>query len=168
MPRGIYKRTQYHRDTISRTKKGTKYSPEARLRMNKASIGIPRSEETKRRISVSQIGKKLTQEHKNKLSIAHKLLPKKGRHIKTKEEQREVNLKSKFGLTLLAYQELVDKQNGVCGICNQKCTVKNYLSVDHNHATGKVRGLLCHHCNLSLGGFKDNVEYLKNAIKWLC
>lgn len=168
MPQGIYTRTQYHRDIISKSKKGTKYSPEARLNMGKSRIGIPRSEETKKKISLGNMGKKLTQEHKEKLSIAHKLLPKKGRKIRTKEEQREINLKSKFGLSLLAYQEIIDKQGGVCGICKKQCKVKNYLSVDHDHKTGKIRGLLCHHCNLALGGFDDNVEYLKNAINWLC
>ena len=39
--------------------------------------------------------------------------------------------------------------------------------LDHNHITGDFRGFLCHRCNRSIGGFKDDVEILKRAIKWL-
>jgi hypothetical protein len=42
-----------------------------------------------------------------------------------------------------------------------------YLAVDHCHKTGKIRGLLCHYCNIALGGFKDSIESLKKAIKYL-
>lgn len=41
------------------------------------------------------------------------------------------------------------------------------LSVDHNHKTGAVRGLLCNGCNMGLGRFEDNIEWLQNAIDYL-
>jgi hypothetical protein len=41
------------------------------------------------------------------------------------------------------------------------------LHVDHNHMTGKVRGLLCHHCNVGIGHFEDNIVLLSNAITYL-
>ena len=44
---------------------------------------------------------------------------------------------------------------------------KNALTVDHNHVTGQIRGLLCTNCNLGIGNFKDKTELLKNAIKYL-
>jgi len=44
---------------------------------------------------------------------------------------------------------------------------KNLLYVDHCHSSGKVRGLLCHHCNTALGKFQDSVEVLSSAIDYL-
>ncbi len=65
-----------------------------------------------------------------------------------------------------------DAQNGLCAICNQPETafMKNkimYLAVDHDHKTGKIRGLLCSNCNNGLGRFYDNVELLQNAIGYI-
>lgn len=48
-----------------------------------------------------------------------------------------------------------------------KSNFKKSLSIDHNHQTGKVRGLLCHHCNVGLGHFKDNIELLNSALDYL-
>jgi hypothetical protein len=44
---------------------------------------------------------------------------------------------------------------------------KIFLAVDHCHAGGHIRGLLCRQCNVGLGNFQDNIQYLKNAIKYL-
>lgn len=59
---------------------------------------------------------------------------------------------------------LLKEQNGACGICKKE---KKSLHVDHNHTTGKVRGLLCYNCNNGLGRFKDSIEFLYNAVKYL-
>lgn len=63
---------------------------------------------------------------------------------------------------------LLVAQDYRCFICkiSQK-ELGKYLSIDHCHTTGKVRGLLCNSCNNGLGRFKDNITYLKNAIKYL-
>jgi hypothetical protein len=66
-------------------------------------------------------------------------------------------------LTLIEYNKLIEKQNGKCAICG-KITK---LGVDHNHITGKIRGLLCPTCNSALGLFYDNKLILLNAIKYL-
>jgi hypothetical protein len=50
-----------------------------------------------------------------------------------------------------------------CTICGKE----ERLVVDHDHETGKVRGLLCNHCNRGLGHFRDNIEFLEDAIKYL-
>lgn len=63
------------------------------------------------------------------------------------------------------YRLLFGKQNGKCAICNSESKIR--LSVDHNHTTGKVRGLLCSHCNLALGYLKDSIDRLKSAISYL-
>ena len=65
------------------------------------------------------------------------------------------------------YLDLVKKQKGLCKICKSDGGGRS-LHVDHCHTTGKVRGLLCSNCNTGLGLFKDNVDLLKKAIKYLC
>lgn len=72
---------------------------------------------------------------------------------------------SKYGLTFVKYNEMLLSQNNSCKIClnvfaEQPC-------VDHDHSTGKVRGLLCKKCNIGLGAFKDKVVNLENAIRYL-
>lgn len=74
-------------------------------------------------------------------------------------------LKEKYGMTIEHYEELMLKQSGVCAICGKKD--KSRLSVDHDHATGKIRGLLCRQHNAGLGIFSDNEELLLKAIKYL-
>jgi hypothetical protein len=78
---------------------------------------------------------------------------------------KEYNLKKKFSLSLLEYEEMLTKQNGVCAICGGTCT--KALAVDHDHATGSIRGLLCNNCNRGLGHFKDNLKNLQQAIDYL-
>lgn len=84
---------------------------------------------------------------------------------------RKYNL-GKLGVTIEDYNKLVEKQNGLCAICGQVETVENQfgprsLCVDHDHKTGKVRGLLCSLCNHLLGNAKDNLEILQKAITYL-
>lgn len=66
---------------------------------------------------------------------------------------------------------MVEKQEGKCKICSSsdshRTGTKYNLFVDHCHATGKVRGLLCHHCNAGLGHLKDSKEILERAIRYL-
>jgi len=76
-------------------------------------------------------------------------------------------LKYSYGITLEDYNEMLAIQNGVCAICNQSCTTGRRLCVDHDHKTGKVRGLLCNDCNSGIGKLKDSSEILKNAANYL-
>ena len=85
------------------------------------------------------------------------------------ESSRRSHLKINFNITLEEYNEILISQNYKCCICNNyETSYRNeVLSVDHCHNTGKIRGLLCNTCNRALGLFKDNVELLTNAIKYL-
>src|SRR5690349_757828 len=66
-----------------------------------------------------------------------------------------------YGIKPEAYQALVESQAGRCAICKTiPTTQKRALAVDHDHATGRIRGLLCHYCNGMLGHARDNVEIL--------
>lgn len=78
------------------------------------------------------------------------------------------NLRVNYGITLEKYEELFAAQNGNCKICekNQKNFSKR-LHVDHDHTTGVIRGLLCHHCNTGLGLFKENEKLLHRAVKYI-
>lgn len=73
-------------------------------------------------------------------------------------------LLSRYGVTMDEFEALVEKQNGVCAICGKYEAV---LSVDHNHTTGKVRGLLCRQCNRGLGLLQDSEYVLSKALQYL-
>lgn len=89
------------------------------------------------------------------------------------EKQQNKELKHKFGITKEIYDRLFEKQSGVCAICGQRETAKNRwgkvfkLSVDHDHRTKKVRGLLCTRCNKGIGMFDEDILNLLNAINYL-
>ncbi len=70
-----------------------------------------------------------------------------------------------YGLSEEDYSGLLATQNGVCVICD--CSLNGKACIDHNHLTGRVRGLLCVKCNTMLGMAGDSVETLENAIKYL-
>ena len=82
---------------------------------------------------------------------------------------RAKNLKQNFGISLEEYKQMLQNQNGVCDICGlvEIAKTKEHLSVDHNHKTGKVRGLLCNRCNVGLGAFGDDVDVMASAISYL-
>jgi hypothetical protein len=87
---------------------------------------------------------------------------------------RNKRLVYEFGITLAEYEQMLDKQDGVCAICLQperrihpKTGKLWELCVDHDHDTGQIRGLLCCDCNTALGLFKDNPSSLKAAINYL-
>ena len=85
---------------------------------------------------------------------------------KYREKNRRRNL-SQFGITTEDYAELLNSQGDVCAICRKTCKTGRRLAVDHNHKTGKVRGLLCNNCNQGLGKFKDSKELIMQAYEYL-
>jgi hypothetical protein len=73
-----------------------------------------------------------------------------------------------FGVTPEQFDEMLNSQNGRCAICNKPHSAdKRSFAVDHDHKTGKVRGLLCSRCNLTLGQLEDNIELFQSAIIYL-
>lgn len=73
----------------------------------------------------------------------------------------------KYGLSEDAYQKLLDASDGNCMICKKPWVGDRKLSIDHNHKTGKVRGLLCRICNVFLGRIDDSTEILEAMIAYL-
>lgn len=72
-----------------------------------------------------------------------------------------------YGIPADAYDRLYEAQDGLCAICRRATGKTRRLSVDHDHATGKVRGLLCRVCNDLLGHARDDVEFFARAIRYL-
>jgi Recombination endonuclease VII len=95
-------------------------------------------------------------------------------NVGNKRKKRDTHLKKNFGITIEEYDNLLNVQEGKCAICgNPESTFDGrtkspkMLSVDHDHITGVVRGLLCQTCNLVLGLFKDSLERFEMAMKYL-
>ena len=82
-------------------------------------------------------------------------------------KSRAANLVSQFGITQDEYDCMYAAQRGLCLICGRICKSGRRLAVDHSHATGKVRGLLCAKCNNGLGNFDDDPLLLAQATVYL-
>ena len=79
-----------------------------------------------------------------------------------------------YGINKEEYEQMLQDQDGKCAICKREESSRasitkkvRALAVDHCHVTGHVRGLLCRACNLGIGHFDDNLEFLKEAVKYL-
>ena len=89
---------------------------------------------------------------------------------KNPELKRAQKYRHRYKINIEDYHELYLKQKGLCAICKKKDLGRKnakYFIVDHDHSANKVRGLLCHKCNLLLGTVKDDITILKRAIEYL-
>lgn len=96
-----------------------------------------------------------------------------------KQTYRNKHLKKKYGITQSQYTEMYKAQNGLCKVCEREMDHQNGTPapgsgrgssnclIDHCHTTGKVRGLLCFHCNTALGHVQDDVKRLERMIAYL-
>lgn len=91
------------------------------------------------------------------------LLTAKKHRENNKDKYKNFKLKEKYNISLDDYNILLMKQQYKCKICNKI----EPLFVDHCHNTGKIRGLLCHFCNVMLGFSKEDISILKSAISYL-
>ncbi len=79
----------------------------------------------------------------------------------------EYNRKRLYGVPFGEYEVLLETQRGGCAICGEPSRLTKPLHVDHDHASGTVRGLLCEYCNKGLGQFKDDPNKLRKAALYL-
>jgi len=87
---------------------------------------------------------------------------------KNKNYLREKWLMQNYNITIADYNRMFAEQNGECKICRRhQSQLDKKLFVDHDHKTGKVRGLLCCSCNLVIGNANDNMEILQSSIEYL-
>jgi len=87
------------------------------------------------------------------------------RKPETKKRKKFYWIAFRYGLTPEQWQIMLKQQQGKCAICKKRL-LRPFT--DHNHKTGKVRGLLCGPCNMYLGHVKEQVEVYKRAIRYLC
>lgn len=81
---------------------------------------------------------------------------------------RDNYLRKNFGIGLSDYNEMLKEQAGKCAVClTPEVELPQALSVDHCHATGQVRGLLCKSCNLALGNLRDSRDAIIRALVYL-
>ena len=83
------------------------------------------------------------------------------------DKSMQYHRKCRYGVSDEKYQELLMSQDGKCAICNLAPSGKKGLCVDHDHETGKVRKLLCHPCNSSLGLLNENLDTLENMKRYI-
>jgi hypothetical protein len=87
-------------------------------------------------------------------------------NLDKREEIHAKHIKKKYKLSIVEYNDILEYQGGVCDICGGTNGDK-HLFVDHNHTSGKVRGLLCKKCNSAIGLFRDDIGILNEAIAYL-
>ena len=108
--------------------------------------------------------KKYREANKEKLALmANKWFVK--NRTKVAEDCRKRKYKQ-YNITLADYDRMFEEQDGNCKICGLM-EINKRLAVDHDHKTGKVRGLLCTRCNVTLGRIEENQETLWNMIEYL-
>jgi hypothetical protein len=86
----------------------------------------------------------------------------------TPEQRRGWRLKLRYGITLDQYDAILERQGGHCALCAYTPGPGALaLSVDHCHATGHVRGLLCSHCNRAIGRLGDSEAAIQRVLAYL-
>ena len=88
---------------------------------------------------------------------------------KNSKSVRSQYLKRNYGLTFEEFESMLSDQDNCCAVCGGKETYGRHkrFTVDHNHSTGKVRGLLCHRCNTAIGLVNEDIHTLKSMIQYL-
>lgn len=88
---------------------------------------------------------------------------------KNLDKCKSADIKRKFGITLVEFEAMMAAQNGICLICEVEFWTLNIrdVAIDHDHVTGKLRGILCRKCNTGIGMMNDDVNVVKRAVKYL-
>lgn len=118
-------------------------------------------------------GKKTKKRNKDKIREYNQMYTKKNR-LAISEKRKVYNLERIYGMTIDAYDRMLESQGGSCAIClktsasvDKRTNKPRRLAVDHCHQTMRVRGLLCTGCNTALGAMDDDPKLLQRAINYL-
>ena len=84
-----------------------------------------------------------------------------------KLRERAGHLMRKYGMTIEQYDAMLETQGGGCFICSRPTREDISLHVDHDHSTGKVRGILCFRCNNALADFGEDPDILRKAASYV-
>lgn len=130
----------------------------------------PSSDEYKQEY-IREHGRKYRDAHREKINAYAKIHSQQRKEMfpqKVEMQHRKCVLGKDHGMTIDEYDSLFFKQNGMCASCGSKELSPNgYLCIDHDHVTGKIRGLLCSRCNLTLGMVHDEITVLESLIDYL-
>jgi hypothetical protein len=97
----------------------------------------------------------------------NKRVPKRTYCRKHLEKMRDAGFKRLYGISLEERAVILQKQKNRCLICKEKFASSFSSHIDHDHVTGRIRGILCNNCNCGLGYFRDNPQLLHAAIEYL-
>ena len=88
---------------------------------------------------------------------------------KNQDYRRQQRLERRYGITHEDYLQMLVRQAGVCAVCSRPEALTRYgrLSIDHNHETGEIRGLLCDGCNASLGHLQEDPETIRKLADYI-
>ena len=86
---------------------------------------------------------------------------------KNRDKVTGYRLKDKYGISVEQKNLMILSQENKCAICGNGFKNERDCHVDHEHTTKRVRGILCHKCNVGLGLFRDNIFILSNATRYL-
>jgi hypothetical protein len=144
------------------------YTKEERSRINKEYY-LKNKEERRK------IAKEYYHSHKEQRHAYNKEWRKRNPSYKQRNPEKDVMVKrwrksnlKKFGLDIEKYNAILEQQDYKCAICGIEINkLKRNLAIDHDHKTGKVRGLLCFRCNVTLGRFDDDIELFNKIINYL-
>ena len=141
-------------------KEQVKQKSKQRYQQNKDKIAQERKQYyQKNKSQIKQQKKKYEAQNKERL--------KKYRQ-ENKERIKQRHLKTRYGISLEQYNEMLKSQNSQCAICRtHQSTLKTCLAVDHCHKTNQIRGILCSSCNTGIGHLKDDIKILEKAILYL-
>lgn len=81
--------------------------------------------------------------------------------------ERDRNLRNRHGIGVEDYERMLAEQGGACAICDKTPSAEEILRIDHCHATGRIRGLLCNRCNLAIGYLRDDSAAAMRACLYL-
>ena len=168
-----YKREYYqkNKDRLREIDNIYRSDPERREKKNK-----------KQREYYQKNKKKISEQNKIKRGGENKELYNENQKLYRQNNPEKVTnyrLKSNYNITLYEYNEIFNNQDGRCLICNIELVhrldnLKSYPSesilsgvIDHDHETGKIRGILCNKCNMGIGLLKHDTSILLSAVKYL-
>lgn len=154
------------RRAYSRTKKWRQYQ--------KAWSQLPKSKASRKQWRQKPENKKSAKAYRQKHKVKHR---KQQRAWKEKNKERYLlvqrraykkwRLETRYGLTVEKFFKMLKKQSSRCAMCREKFLSSKQTHVDHDHKTGKVRGLLCAACNRGLGFLRDSIVIFKQGIRYL-
>lgn len=154
-----------HRRKISEALKG-------RRSCNKGKIFVPLEEQKRKRLEYRRKWREKNRERiirdaRNRYAKNPEKYRKAAREYYRNNRERELARirKNKYGITREEFDKIMKKQNNKCPICHED--VGKNLSVDHDHETGTIRGIICSNCNLAIGNAKNSPELLRALAEYL-